>query len=86
MTLEWLSDDQAQQFRQSGYLTVTKCFGPDDARPWIDRTWRRLGMFGEAPRPVLAGVEAVHKMSELGTAHWWKDHQPGPATSPAGAA
>src|SRR5947208_8877669 len=28
--------------------------------------WQARDLFGEATRPVLAGVEAVHKLSELG--------------------
>jgi len=29
--------------------------------------WQARDLFGEATRPILAGVEAVHKLSELGT-------------------
>ena len=28
--------------------------------------WQARDLFGEATRPVLAGVEAVHKLAELG--------------------
>ena len=81
MRLEWLSDDQAQQFRQSGYLTVKKCFGPDDARPWIDTTWRRLGYRGDAAeswRPrrfgrATAGIVLTQSIEDLDA----RQHRPG---------
>ena len=43
--------------------------------------WQARDMFGEATRPVLAAVEAVHKLAELGRV---RDHLSRRRPDPAG--
>jgi hypothetical protein len=43
MTQSVLSEDQIDTFLRRGHVTVPACFTPQDARPWLDDAWIRLG-------------------------------------------
>jgi hypothetical protein len=38
-----LGEEQIETFLRRGYVTVPECFTPQDAQPWLDEAWIRLG-------------------------------------------
>jgi hypothetical protein len=49
MTDTVLSDEQVQSFVEHGYLTIPGCFTREDAQPWLDEAWIRLGYDAHDP-------------------------------------
>ena len=44
-----LTDEQAQHFLDHGYVVIKNCFTREDAKPWIDFAWKRLGLDRDDP-------------------------------------
>ena len=58
MTDTVLSAEQIESFVEHGYVTIPDCFSREDAQPWLDEAWVRLGYdrddpddLGRAARP-----------------------------------
>lgn len=43
MTDTVLTDEQIESFVEDGYVTIAECFSRQDAQPWLDEAWIRLG-------------------------------------------
>jgi hypothetical protein len=43
MTERVLTDEQIEYFLARGHVTLPQCFTREDARPWLDDAWIRLG-------------------------------------------
>jgi Phytanoyl-CoA dioxygenase (PhyH) len=50
MTDTVLSAEQVESFVAHGYVRVPKCFTREDAQPWLDEAWVRLGYARDDPR------------------------------------
>jgi hypothetical protein len=44
-----LSAEQVESFVEHGYVTIPACFTREDARPWLDEAWVRLGCDRDDP-------------------------------------
>jgi hypothetical protein len=44
-----LSAEQVESFVEHGYVTIPACFTREDARPWLDEAWVRLGYARDDP-------------------------------------
>jgi len=44
-----LSAEQVESFVEHGYVRIPACFTREDARPWLDEAWVRLGYDGHEP-------------------------------------
>jgi hypothetical protein len=49
MTDTVLSDEQVESFVAHGYVTIHECFSREDAQPWLDEAWIRLGYDPQDP-------------------------------------
>jgi hypothetical protein len=56
-----LSEEQIQTFLRRGYATVPACFTRQDAQPWLDEAWIRLGYDPADPSTWIE--ERVHMPS-----------------------
>jgi hypothetical protein len=43
MTDTVLTDEQVESFVEHGHVTISECFSRQDAQPWCDEAWVRLG-------------------------------------------
>jgi hypothetical protein len=49
MTDTVLSDEQLESFVEHGHVTIRGCFTREDAQPWLDEAWVRLGYDPDDP-------------------------------------
>ena len=49
MTDTVLSAEQIASFVERGYLRIPECFTREDAQPWLDEAWVRLGYDRDDP-------------------------------------
>ena len=49
MTDTVLTDEQVESFVEHGYVTIHECFTREDAQPWLDEAWIRLGYDPQDP-------------------------------------
>ena len=73
MTDTVLSAEQIESFVEHGYVRIPKCFTREDAQPWLDEAWVRLGYDRDNPAtwveqrvhmPSLRHVEVEHSPVE----------------------
>ena len=66
MTSPVLSNDDLEHFYQHGYVVVRECFTREQAQPWVDLAWKRLG-YDPADRATWSearvGMPAMHQVS-----------------------
>lgn len=49
MSTEHLTDEQVEHFLERGYVVLRHCFSPQEAQPWVDAAWERLGVDRDDP-------------------------------------
>jgi hypothetical protein len=65
MTDTVLTDEQIESFVEHGYVTIPECFSPQDAQPWLDEAWIRLGYDPSDPsNVVLMHPYMLHAVSQ----------------------
>jgi hypothetical protein len=50
MSYTVLSDEQAEQFLNQGFVKISGCFDKADIQDWIDQAFKRLGYQPDAPK------------------------------------
>ena len=59
-----LTEEQQEQFLTRGHIMLRGCFTPEQARPWVDRAWERLGY--DRNDPATWAKPRIHMRHETG--------------------
>jgi hypothetical protein len=61
MSAPVLSEEQIESFLRRGFVTIPACFTREDAQPWLDEAWIRLGY--DQADPTTWAEKRVHMPS-----------------------